>query len=155
VEDIGLRSTRIRTLDRTVVTVPNADFAALQIENFQKRDKMSFRPVLQLRRDTTPQQLRALLPRLQQLLIDHPKIERTPRVRLLAIGHQSLDVEIFSYVLTPDYDEFLMLQEELLLHLLEIIAEEGAALAVPSQLNILSRERVKTAKHPADAPVIS
>ena len=68
VEDIGLRSTRIRTLDRTVVTVPNAEFSSLQIENFGKRDKMSFRPVLRLRRDTTPEQLRALLPRMRQLL---------------------------------------------------------------------------------------
>jgi MscS family membrane protein len=139
VEDIGLRSTRIRTLDRTVVTVPNAEFSSLQIENFGRRDKMSFRPILQLRRDTTPQQLRALLPKLRQLLIDHPLIERTPRVRLLAISPQSLDVEIFSYVLTADYDEFLLKQEELLLALLEIIADEGAALAIPMQLTMVSR----------------
>jgi MscS family membrane protein len=149
VEDIGLRSTRIRTLDRTVVTVPNADFSAMQIENFGKRDKMSFRPVLQLRRDITPQQIRALLPRLQKLLLDHPKIERTPRVRFLAIGPQSLDVEIFSYVLTPNFDEFLILQEELLLNLLEIIAEEGAALALPTQLTVLTRERGEP-KKPSD-----
>ena len=100
---------------------------------------MSFRPILQLRRDTTPQQLRALLPRLRQILIDHPLIQRTPRVRLLAISPQSLDVEIFSYVLTPDYDEFLLKQEELLLALLEIIADEGASLAIPMQLTMVSR----------------
>jgi MscS family membrane protein len=141
VEDIGLRSTRIRSLDRTVVTVPNAEFSSLQLENFGRRDKMSFRPVLQLRRDTTPEQLRALLPRLRQLLLDHPQIERTPRVRLLAIGQYSLDVEIFSYVLTPDYDEFLLRQEEILLRLLEIVAEEGAALAIPAHLNVLSRDK--------------
>jgi MscS family membrane protein len=144
VEDIGLRSTRIRTLDRTVVTVPNAEFSSLQIENFGKRDKMSFRPVLQLRRDTTTEQLRSLLPRLQKLLVDHPQIERTPRVRLLAIGSQSLDVEIFSYVLTADYDEFLLKQEEILLQLLEIVADEGAALAIPMQLNVFSRDRAKS-----------
>jgi MscS family membrane protein len=143
VEDIGLRSTRIRSLDRTVVTVPNAEFSSLQIENFGRRDKMSFRPVLQLRRDTTPEQLRALLPRLRQLLLDHPQIERTPRVRLLKIGDFSLDVEIFSYVLTPDYDEFLLRQEEILLRLLEIVAEEGAALAIPARLNVVSRDKLR------------
>jgi MscS family membrane protein len=143
VEDIGLRSTRIRTLDRTVVTVPNAEFSALQIENFGRRDKMSFRPVLQLRKDTTPRQLRAVLPRLRQLLLDDPQIERTPRVRLLAIGPNSIDVEIFSYVLTADYDAFLLKQEQLLLGMLDIIEDEGAALAVPMQLTVLSRERTR------------
>jgi MscS family membrane protein len=147
VEDIGLRSTRIRTLDRTVVTVPNAEFSSLQIENFGRRDKMWFHPILQLRRDTTPEQLQSLLPRLKQLLMDHPKIERTPRVRFLAIGPHSLDVEIFSYVLTPDYDEFLVVQEELLIRVLQVIAEEGTSLAVPTQLTVLSRDPLR----PTDA----
>jgi MscS family membrane protein len=143
VEDIGLRSTRIRTLDRTVVTVPNAEFSSLQIENFGRRDKMWFHPILQLRRDTTPEQLQSLLPKMQKLLMDHPKIERTPRVRFLAIGPQSLDVEIFSYVLTPDYDEFLVVQEELLVRLLQLIAQEGTGLAVPTQLTVLSRDPLR------------
>ena len=143
VEDIGLRSTRIRTLDRTVVTVPNAEFSSLQIENFGRRDKMWFHPILQLRRDTTPEQLQSLLPKMQKLLMDHPKIERTPRVRFLAIGPQSLDVEIFSYVLTPNYDEFLVVQEELLIRLLDLIAQEGTGLAVPTQLTVLSRDPLR------------
>jgi MscS family membrane protein len=122
------------------VTVPNGEFSSLQIENFGKRDKMSFRPILQLRRDTTAQQLRAVLPRIRQMLLDRPDIERTPRVRLLAIAPNSLDVEIFSYVLTPDYDEFLLKQEELILKLLEILSQEGVSLSVPAQLNILTRQ---------------
>jgi MscS family membrane protein len=147
VEDIGLRSTRIRTLDRTVVTVPNGEFSSLQIENFGKRDKMSFRPILQLRRDTTAQQLRAVLPRIRQMLLDRPDIERTPRVRLLAIAPNSLDVEIFSYILTADYDEFLLKQEDLILKLLEILSQEGVSLSVPAQLNILTRQ-TKPSNHP-------
>lgn len=140
VEDIGLRSTRIRTLDRTVVTVPNSEFSALQIENFAQRDKMSFRPILPLRRDTNPEQLRTLLARIHSLLTEHPKMETGARVRFIAIGSQSLDLEIFSYVKTPNNDEFLVIQEELLLRLLEIIAEEGASLAIPTQLTMLRRE---------------
>lgn len=150
VEDIGLRSTRIRTLDRTVVTVPNADFSSLHIENYGRRDKMWFHPMLQLRRDTTPEQLRALLPRLRQVLINHPQVQQTPRVRLLAIGPHSLDIEVFSYVLTPNYDEFLGIQEELLLLLLQEIADAGTALAVPTQLNVVRRDTYKAA-HAADA----
>ncbi|HYP08671.1 MAG TPA: mechanosensitive ion channel domain-containing protein, partial [Bryobacteraceae bacterium] len=144
VEDIGLRSTRLRTVDRTVVTVPNGEFSSLQIENFGKRDKMSFRPVLQLERDTTPEQLRRILPRLERMLKDHPKVEQAARVRFIAISPQSLDVEVYTYVLTPDYDEFLVLQQELLLHILEIITEEGAALAVPRQHLLLDRAATRS-----------
>ena len=141
VEDIGLRSTRIRTLDRTVVTIPNAEFSSLHIENYGRRDKMSFRPILPLRRDTSPSQVRALLPRLRKLLAEHPKIEPGARVRFIAIGSQSLDLEIFSYFLTSDHNEFLGLQEEFLLQLLDTVADEGAELALPTQVNVLKRER--------------
>jgi len=137
VEDIGLRSTRIRTIDRTVVTIPNASFSGMQIENFGKRDKISFRPVLQLRRDTTAEQLRAVLPKIRRLLADHPKIEKTPRVRFLAISAHSLDVEIYSYILTADYDEFLVIQEQLLLDVLDIVAAQNIVLAVPAQLSLV------------------
>lgn len=151
VEDIGLRSTRIRTLDRTVVTVPNADFSSMQIENFGRRDKMSFRLILQLRRDTTAEQLRALLPRLRQLLLDDPMVERTPKVRFMAIGQQSLDIEIFSYILTADGDEFQAKQEELLLRMLEIVSDEGTALAIPMQLTLVKGEG-HTANEDSPAP---
>jgi MscS family membrane protein len=140
VEDIGLRSTRIRTQDRTVVTVPNAEFSSLQIENFARRDKIWFRPILQLRKDTQPAQIRGILARLRELMQGHEKIEPTPRVRFLAVAAHSVDIEIFSYVLTADYAEFLAVQEELLLRILEIVAEEGTALAVPTQLNFLTRD---------------
>lgn len=61
VEDVGLRSTRVRTLDRTVVTIPNGQFASLNVENFARRDKIWFHPMLGLRLDTTPDQLRYVL----------------------------------------------------------------------------------------------
>ena len=143
VEDIGLRSTRIRTLDRTIVTVPNAEFSSLHIENFARRDKIWFHPMLQLRKDTSPSQVREVLDGLRELLNTHEKIEAAPRVRFLAVAPHSLDIEINSYVLTADYDEFLAIQEDLLLRMLGIVAEAGAALAVPTQLNVLSRDALR------------
>ena len=140
VEDIGLRSTRIRTLDRTVVTVPNGQFSSLQLENFGRRDKIWFHPVLTLRRDTTTEQMRAVLSKVRELLSGHPKIESPgSRARFIGVGPDSLNVEIFSYVATADYDEFLVIQEELLLRILEIVEEAGTALALPTQLNLVSR----------------
>jgi len=78
VEDIGLRSTRIRTLDRTLVTIPNAEFSSMALENFSKRDKIWFHFALNLRRDTTPDQVRTLLESITKSLREHPKVETGP-----------------------------------------------------------------------------
>ncbi|MBC7926256.1 MAG: mechanosensitive ion channel family protein [Bryobacteraceae bacterium] len=141
VEDIGLRSTRVRTLDRTVVTIPNATFSSMQIENFGRRDKIFFHPTLNLRRETTPQQIRELIPTLRGVLLNHPKVDPAPaRVRFIGIGQWSLDIEIFAYVKTMDFDEFLVVQEEVLLDILTAIENAGTALAIPSQLSVVTRD---------------
>jgi MscS family membrane protein len=132
VTHIGLRSTRIRTLDRTVVSVPNGQFSAMELENFSERDKMWFHQVLSLRRDTTAEQMRRVLSSVREVLKQNPKVEiGSLPVRFVGIGQYSLDIEIFAYVLTPDFDEFLGLQQELLLELMRAVERAGTGLAVP------------------------
>ena len=134
VEDIGLRSTRIRTLGRTLVSVPNGEFSTMTLENFSRRDKMWFHITLNLKRDTLPSQVRSLLHSITQLLEKHTKVETgSLPVRFIGVGTYSLDVEVFAYVLTPDYDEFLQIQQELLLWILDAVQSAGTALAVPTQ----------------------
>lgn len=134
VEDIGLRSTRIRTLDRTVVTVPNSQFSSMMLENFNKRDKMWFHLTLNLRRDTSPEQVRTLLDAVTNILKEHPRVEEgSLPVRFIGVGSYSLDLEIFAYVLTPSFDEFLKMQQELLLAILDAVEAAGTALALPTQ----------------------
>ena len=100
VEDIGLRSTRIRTLDRTLVTVPNGSFSTMTLENFDRRDKTLFHVTLNLRRNTTPDQMRdAAAVHHQSFCRDNPKFETGGLpVRFVGIGAYSLDIEIFMYV---------------------------------------------------------
>lgn len=137
VEDIGLRSTRIRTLDRTVVTVPNSQFSSMMLENFSKRDKMWFHLTLNLRRETTSEQVRILLDAVTKLLKEHPQVETgVLPVRFVGVGSYSLDLEIFAYVLTRSFDEFLQLQQELLLSILDAVETAGTALALPTQASI-------------------
>jgi MscS family membrane protein len=134
VERIGLRSTRVRTLDRTVVSVPNAEFSNLRLENFAERDRIWLQVNLGLRYETTPDQLRHVLVRLRELLYAHPRVDPDPaRVRFVAFGPHSLDLEIFAYVRTQDYDEFLAVREDLYLRIMDVVAASGTAFAFPSQ----------------------
>jgi MscS family membrane protein len=137
VEDIGLRSTRIRSLDRTLVTVPNGQFSSMTLENFDRRDKMLFHFTLNLRRDTKPDQVRALLASIAKILKEHPKLETGALpVRFVGVGTYSLDLEIFAYVLTQNGDEFLQIQQDLYLSILDAVEAAGTALALPTQANI-------------------
>ena len=134
VEDIGLRSTRIRTLDRTLVTVPNGSFSTMTLENFDRRDKTLFHVTLSLRRTTTPDQMRALLESITKLLKDNSKVQAGAiPVRFVGIGAYSLDIEIFVYVLTLDGDQFMKIQQDLFLAIMDAIEMAGTALAVPTQ----------------------
>jgi MscS family membrane protein len=137
VEDIGLRSTRIRTLDRTLVTVPNGQFSSMTLENFDQRDKMLFHFTLNLRRDTKPDQVRALLAAITKTLAEHPKIETGPiPVRFVGVGTYSLDLEIFAHVQTRNGDEFMQIQQDLYLWILDAVENAGTALALPTQASI-------------------
>lgn len=137
VEDIGLRSTRVRTLDRTLVSVPNSEFSSLVLENFSRRDKVWFHPTLNLRRDTQPDQVRSVLEAIHRILTEHPKVEvGSLPVRFVGAGSYSLDVEVFAYIQTADYDEFLKIQQELLLKILDAISAAGTALAIPTQASV-------------------
>jgi len=130
VEDIGLRSTRIRTTDRTVVVVPNGEFSKMSVENFGLRDKRLFRHTIRLRINATPDQIRTVLRESHQLLIEHPQVEsESARIRLENIGRNSLDLGVFAYV-PCDWEVFLQIQENLLLQIMEIIEASGTGIAV-------------------------
>lgn len=137
VEDIGLRSTRIRTVDRTLVTVPNGQFSSMTLENFSQRDKMLFHFTLNLRRDTTADQVRSLLNSVGQILKAHPKVETgAVPVRFVGVGTYSLDLEVFAYLRTTDGDEFLQIQQDLFLRILDAVEAAGTALALPTQASV-------------------
>jgi MscS family membrane protein len=132
VEDIGIRSTRIRTLDRTVVSVPNGLLAAMSLENFAMRDRMRFQHIVALARQTTGDQLRYVLDHTRRLLEAHAKVDSSSaRTRFVKLSGASLDIEIFAYVLENDHGAFLAIQEELLLALIDIIDASGTSLAAP------------------------
>jgi MscS family membrane protein len=134
VDHIGLRSTRIRTLDRTVVSVPNAQIASASLETVSARDKFWFHPVVGLRYETTSDQLRAVVDGIRRLLESHPSIDPgSVRVRFVRLGAFSLDVDVFAYLHARDWNHFLELQEQLLFSITEIVSDAGTGIAFPSQ----------------------
>jgi len=141
IESIGLRSTRIRTLDRTVVSVPNAQMATESLENYGFRDKIIFRPTLGLRYETEADQLRYVLAEIRRMLYEHPMVEtESARVRFVRFGDSSLDLEVFAYVLVGELPRFLEVQEDLLLRIMDIVEAGGTGFAFPSTTTYFARD---------------
>jgi MscS family membrane protein len=146
VDQIGLRSTRIRTMDRTMLSVPNGQISTVNIETLSERDKFWFRHVIGLRYETTPAQIRTIVSQLHALLSSQPGADlESVRVRFLRIGSFSLDVELFAYFYASDWNRFLEVQEGLLLQAMEIVHRAGSDIAFPSQTLHLTDDRAARA----------
>jgi MscS family membrane protein len=134
VDYIGLRSTRIRTLDRTMLSVPNGQIASVGIETLSARDKYRFYHVIGLRYETSVDQMRAVIDGVRTLLLTDAGVESdSVRVRFFRLGSFSLDVEVAAYVFAADWDRFLAIQQELLLRIMKTIEGAGTGIAFPSQ----------------------
>jgi MscS family membrane protein len=141
VEDIGLRSTRIRTDERTLVAIPNGTVATINLENFSRRDKILFKTNLGLRVDSKPDHVRFVLAEIRKLLYGHPKVETgSVRVRLTDVAGSSLSVEVFAFILTREYNEYAAVKEDLLLRIMDVLEDAGGTLALPSQTLYLGRD---------------
>jgi MscS family membrane protein len=119
----------------------------MQIENFTRRDYMLFRTTLGLRYETTPEQLRYVLAKLRELLIAHPMVSPDPaRVRFAGFGAYSLDIEIFAYVQSADYNAYMGVLEDLNLRIMDLVQEAGTGFAFPSQTTYLARDKALDAE---------
>jgi MscS family membrane protein len=153
VDQIGLRSTRIRTLDRTILSVPNGQISTVNIETLSERDKFWFRHVIGLRYETTPAQIRTIVSQLQAMLMSQQSADlESVRVRFLRLGPFSLDIELFAYFYANDWNRFLEIQEGLLLQSMEIVRSAGTAIAIPSQTLHLTDDRAAN-RAKAEEPV--
>ena len=121
-----MRSTRIRGQDRPVTVIPNAILSKVPIVNFTQRDRMFINSVFGVHYETTPGQLRYVLAKIRELLLAHPKVTAEPgRVRFTGFGSSSLNLEVFAYVDTGKWEDFLAIQEDINLRIMHVIAESG------------------------------
>ncbi len=134
VEHIGMRSTSLRTLSDTVVTIPNGVLSGEQIENFTRRQRFLVKTTLNLRYETPIDKLEDLLVALRKNLVSFEFVIPMPaRVRFIGYGAFSLDVEVMTYIRALNYEIFLEKQEKLLLSFSHIVEEHGSGFAFPSQ----------------------
>jgi MscS family membrane protein len=134
VEAIGLRSTRIRTLDRTVVAIPNGRLAEMRLESFSARDRMRLACTLGLVYQTTAAQMRRVLEGLEDVLRSHPLIwPKAVVVRFKEFGPSSLDIEVMAWFQTADWPEFQLVRQEVLLEFMGVVEQAGTTFAFPTR----------------------
>jgi len=141
IEDIGLRSTRVRTVERVELSIPNGSLATMNIENLSQRDKFLFNNTIGLRGDSTRDQLLFCLAEIRKLLYAHPKIEADgARIRLVGFGESSFDLEIFCYIKTTNAAEFIAIREDILLRIMGIVESSGTSFANPARTVYFTRD---------------
>lgn len=134
VEAVGLRSTRIRTLDRTVISIPNGKLADMRTETVSARDRYRVHATLGLEHGTSSATLRAVIDGARAMLAAHPRAHTdAPWVFLRRIGDSSLDVEVSAWFEADGYEDFLAIRSDVLMRLLEVVEARGARLAFPTR----------------------
>lgn len=142
VEDIGLRSTRIRTPDRTLVSIPNGKVADQRVESLQARDRMRLAATFGLRYETTRAQMQVVLDGVEHTLRSHPRIwPEGVTVYFKQLGPSSLDIEVGAWFQVPTWDDFQQCRQEVLLRFMEVVENAGTSFAFPTRTVHLVDER--------------
>jgi MscS family membrane protein len=139
VEDIGLRSLKLRTLDQNLLVVPNGALAQMQFQNMKKRPKLLLNQTFSLRIETKVEQLRLVLDRVQSMLDEHSSIESgTSRIRVNDFAGAAFELELFAYGKTGDWAAFTAIRQDVILKVAEIVEAAGTRFAGPTQLTYLA-----------------
>ena len=134
VEAIGLRSTSFRTLDRTLVSIPNGRLADMRLESFTARDRLRLATVIGLVYGTRAAQLREVLDGFERVLRAHPRIwPDAVVVRFQQFAASSLDIEVMAWFQTADWSEFQMIRQEILIEFMHVVERAGTSFAFPTQ----------------------
>ena len=142
VEDIGLRTTRFRTLTNTVVSIPNALIASVEVENLSYRTKIRYWPTLRLKYDTTPDQLRLIGKEIQEALEQNEQVHDDPiRVRFTDFADDALLIKVHSFIKTTDFTEYLAIAEDINIQIIDIVKSSGTAFALPGRAIVMEGDK--------------
>ncbi|GAB3542612.1 mechanosensitive ion channel family protein [Pontibacter brevis] len=139
VEKIGFRSTRIRTLEKSFVTLPNKHMIDKPLDNLTLRTFRRAKFDINLTYETTSEQIRAITRDIQEFIDQHPRTNQDGRIRFLSLGPHSKDVMVLYFVDTMDWNEFIDIKEEINYKIVDIVERHGADFAFPTQTLHLHR----------------
>jgi MscS family membrane protein len=141
VETIGLRSTRVRTLDRTLISIPNGKLAEMRVESFAVRDRIRLACTVGLVYRTSVAQMRQVIDDFERILREHPKIWPDGiTVRFVSFGDSSLNIDVMAWFQTADWNEFQLIRQNTLLQFMEIVEKAGSSFAFPTRtVHVVSR----------------
>lgn len=134
VEDIGLRSTKIRLADKSLVVIPNKMMATEAIVNLSRFTQRRVEQVIGLTYDTTPEQMEAMVADFRALLAaEEGVVKEMSDVHFTEYAASSLDIRIVYFVVNPDYRKHLALRERINLKIMRAVAARGLSMAFPTQ----------------------
>jgi MscS family membrane protein len=141
VEDIGLRSLKLRLLDQNLLVVPNGVLAQMQFENMKERPKLLISQNFSLRIETRLEQLRFVLNGVQTMLNEEPAIESgTSRVRVVNVAGAAFELELFAYGKTSDWAELTAIRQDVILKIAGIVEAAGTRFAASTRLMYQSND---------------
>jgi MscS family membrane protein len=134
VENVGLRSTRLRTLDRTLVSIPNGKLSDERSESYAARDRFRLSTTIGLTYGTTRDQMRQVLDGIERVLREHPSIwPDAVVVKFAAFGDSSLDIDVMAWFQVPAWSDFQVCREQVLLDIMQVVQDAGADFAFPTR----------------------
>lgn len=140
--DITFRSTRIKSYNNAVITIPNSTITSNYVVNWNRLTSRRFDCVLNLTLDTPSEKIKKIVKEIKLMLQNDPKvIKETVEVTLNEIASSSCNVKIFLYVREAEYAKFLHAKQDILCNLLYLFEKENVELAYPTQ-TLFVRERV-------------
>jgi MscS family membrane protein len=153
VEEIGIRSTRFRTLDRTLISIPNGNLSDQRLETFAVRDRMRLATTIGVEYSTTHEQMQQVLEGFEHVLREHPKIWPDAMVvKFKEFGASSLDIEIMAWFQVPTWGDFQQCRQEVLLGFIKVVEDAGTGFAFPTRtLHVFNEETPAPPKGPRAA----
>lgn len=133
VEELGLRSTKIRTFDKEIVIIPNSRFSDREVVNFSARENRRVTFTLNVMYNTPSQNVKSLIDKIQNMLDNNPKIMKdTALVRLSSLGASSLEIYVLYLTITKEYNEFMEIKNDVNFKIIELFKEENVEFAYQS-----------------------
>ncbi|WP_298833092.1 mechanosensitive ion channel family protein [uncultured Piscinibacter sp.] len=134
IENIGLRSTRLRTADRTLISMPNGKLADLRIESYAARDRFRFTTTIGLTYGATPEQILEVCAGVERVFREHPRVwQEVVDVHFAGLGESTLDITVLAWFEVPSWAEFVDCREEALLAIVRVVQQAGADFAFPTR----------------------